>query len=175
RYWYEAMPFLLLVAGRGLDLLGRLAAGALTTPLGPVGVRLTPPLQWVAPSIVFALLALYNVSQSIPFQASSYRDYNGISASALRNTERAGLKDALVFVELDPAKPNRDYGKVFFANDPLLKGNIVYARDLSAKQNKTLAAQFPARKPYWLPLDGPPIQGTAPPRARFIKPASWDR
>ena len=106
---------------------------------------------------------------------NSYRDYNGISASALRNAQDAGLTNALVFVELDPAKPNRDYGKVFFANDPLLRGNIIYARDLGAKQNKTLAEQFPDRTPYWLPLDGPPIQGTAPPHARFIKPGSWDR
>jgi 4-amino-4-deoxy-L-arabinose transferase-like glycosyltransferase len=168
RYWYEAMPFLLLVAGRGLDLLGRLASRAL-------GPERRPRTRWLVPGVVVALLGLYNVFQTIPVQVIAYRDYNGISVAALHNAEDAGLKNALVFVELDPAKPNRDYGKVFFANDPLLQGNIVYARDLGAAKNATLAAQFPGRMPYWLPLNGPPSPGVARPYATFGKPSYWDR
>jgi 4-amino-4-deoxy-L-arabinose transferase-like glycosyltransferase len=158
RYWYEAMPFLLLLAGRGLDLLGRLAGIGL-------GGALAARLRWGAPGVLFAVLALYNVTQSIPYQVTQYRDYNGISATALRNSEDAGLKNALVFVALDPTKPNRDYGKVFFANDPLLRGDVVYARDLGPDRNRGLVALFPGRTPYWLPLDGPPQAGVGPPQS----------
>jgi hypothetical protein len=162
------MPFLLLMAGRGLDFLGRLAARTLEGPWGP-------RLRWLGPGVVFGLFGVYSLFQSLPYQASSYRNYNGITASALHNAESAGLENALVFVELDPAKPNRDYGKVFFANDPMLRGDIVYARDLGAKKNQALAQQFPGRDPYWLPLDGPPSPGLARPYTRFDKPGYWDR
>jgi hypothetical protein len=155
RYWYEAMPFLLLVAGRGLDLLGRVAAW------GVAGAKANS-VRWLAPGAIFALLALYTISQSVPYWVGQYSDYNGISVAALRNAEQANIKNALVFVELDPAKPNRDYGKVFFANDPLLRGERVYARDLGPERNRGLAAQFPGRTPYWLPLDGPPQPGFGP-------------
>jgi hypothetical protein len=155
RYWYEAMPFLLLIAGRGLDLLGRLA-GRTLQGVWSGGTR------WAVPGSLFALLTLYNLSQSLPYHASGYRDYNGISAAPLRAAEGAGLKNALVFVQLDPAKPNRDYGKVFFADDPLLRGDRVYARDLGPQKNASLLGQFPGRQAYWLPLDGPPQPGVGP-------------
>ncbi|MBF6611631.1 MAG: hypothetical protein IVW55_00700 [Chloroflexi bacterium] len=152
RYWYEGTPFLLLMAGRGMDLLGTLVAPRLKGAW-----RLQA--RWLVPGILFAFLSLYNLTQALPYQVSQYRDYNDISAAALRSTEKAALKSALVFVELDPARSNRDYGKVFFANDPLLKGNIVYARDLGAARNRGLVALFPGRTPYWLPLNGPPQPG----------------
>lgn len=155
RYWYEAMPFLLLAAGRGLDLLGRLAGGALAR--GGAGRA-----RWLVPGALVAVLTLYNVTQSIPYAVSQYRDYNGISATALRNAEGAKLTNALVFVQLDPAKPNRDYGKVFFANDPLLRGERVYARDLGPEKNREVLAFFPGRAAYWLPLDGQPVAGVGP-------------
>jgi 4-amino-4-deoxy-L-arabinose transferase-like glycosyltransferase len=159
RYWYEAMPFLLLLAGRGLDLLGRAASAALEPSRAAL-------VRWAAPGAVVGLLSLYNVTQTLPYQVRLYEDYNGISAAAIRNAEGANLKNALVFVELDPAKPNRDYGKVFFANDPLLRGDRVYARDLGAERNRGLAGLFPGRTPFWLPLDGPPVPGFGPPGSK---------
>jgi hypothetical protein len=119
-------------------------------------------LRWAVPGVVFALLGLYNLTQSLPYWVGQYTDYNGISASALHSAESANLTHALIFVELDPAKPNRDYGKVFCANDPLLRGERVYARDLGAERNRGLAALFPDREPYWLPLAGPPRPGVGP-------------
>lgn len=155
RYWYEAMPFLVLVAGRGLDFLGRPAAHGLG---GAVAGR----VRWLVPGVLFGLLTVFSLTQTLPYQVSQYRDYNGISVSALRAAESSGIRDALVFVALDPAKPNRDYGKVFFANDPLLRGNIIYARDLGAQKNRGLLPLFPGRTPYWLPLEGPPRPGFGP-------------
>src|SRR5205807_4245501 len=61
RYWYEAMPFLLLMAGRGLDLLGRLAGRGF-------GDALTSRLRLAVPATLFSVLTLYNLSQTLPYQ-----------------------------------------------------------------------------------------------------------
>jgi 4-amino-4-deoxy-L-arabinose transferase-like glycosyltransferase len=156
RYWYEAMPFFLLVAGRGLDLLGRVAWRV-------AGRTSSGRVRWVVPGGLFAVFTLYTLTQGIPWQASVYRDYNDITPAAVASAESAGLSNALVFVELHADRPNRDYGKVFFANDPLLRGPVVYARDLGAEKNAELARLHPEREPYWLPLDGPPMPGVGPP------------
>ena len=155
RYWYEGMPFLLLMAGRGLDLLGKVASRALG---GAWEVR----ARWLVPGTLFALFSIYTLAQSLPVQARSYVDYNDISAQPLREVADARLRNALVFVALDPARTNRDYGKVFFANDPLLRGNVVYARDRGADANRYLASLVPGRMAYWLPLEGPPQPGFGP-------------
>lgn len=156
RYWYEGMPFLLLIAGRGLDLLGRVAGAGLSS------ARAAAQVRWLAPGVLFALFTLYNLAQTLPYQVSLYTDYNDISATAIRNAENANLRNALVFVQLHPARPNRDFGKVFFAEDPLLRGDVVFARDLGAEKNRSLLAAFPGRTAYWLPLDGPPVPGVGP-------------
>jgi hypothetical protein len=156
RYWYEAMPVFLLVAGRGLDLLGRVAART-------AGAAWRGRTRWLLPGALFAAFTLYTLTQAIPWQAGTYRGYNDITPAALARAEAGGLTDALVFVELDPARRNRDYGKVFFANSPLLDGPVVYVRDLGPEANAYLASLHPGREPYWLPLDGPPVPGVGPP------------
>ncbi|MEO8286314.1 MAG: hypothetical protein ABI670_07730 [Chloroflexota bacterium] len=155
RYWYEGMPFMLLMAGRGFDLLGVIAARALPAARA-AGVR------WAVPGVLFGILSVYTLTQSLPDQANTYTDYNDISVQPLEYVQDAHLTDALVFVALDPSRRNRDYGKAFFANDPMLRSPVVYARDMGAEANRYLAGLFPTRKPYWLPLDGPPQPGVGP-------------
>lgn len=155
RYWYEGMPFLLLAAGRGLDLLGRIAV-----PL--VKQDWSRQVRWLIPAIVFGLFTTYNLTQTLPAQVKDYTGYNDITANSLREVEQAQLTNALVFVALDPDQPNRDYGKVFFATDPLLRGDVIYVRDLGFEQKQYFASLFPGRAPYWLPLHGPPQPGIGP-------------
>jgi hypothetical protein len=156
RYWYEAMPFFLLAAGRGLDLLGRVSARA-------AGAAWRGRVRWTVPGALFAVFTLYTLTQAIPWQASTYRGYNDVTPAALTRAEAAGLANALVFVELDPARRNRDYGKVFFANSPLLDGPVVYVRDLGPEANAYLASLHTDRQAFWLPLDGTPVPGVGPP------------
>ncbi|HET9495691.1 MAG TPA: hypothetical protein VFR15_15780, partial [Chloroflexia bacterium] len=156
RYWYEAMPFFLLVAGRGLDLLGRVSARV-------AGAAWRGRARWAVPGAIFAVFTLYTLTQNIPWQASTYRYYNDITPDALSRAEGAGLTGALVFVELHPSRRNRDYGKAFFANSPLLDGPAVYVRDLGRDANAYLASLHPDRTAYWLPLEGPPVPGVGPP------------
>jgi hypothetical protein len=159
RYWYEGMPFLLLIAGRGVDVLGKVAHRCALAVV-PNGRALASRLTWVVPGLIAGMLSMYNLTQTEPHQFGLYRGYNDITPSALRKAEAAHLSNALVFVQLRPPPHSlRDYGKVFFANDPLLRGNIVYARDLGREANLSLLPMFSGRQPYWLPLDGPPVPG----------------
>ncbi len=154
RYWYEALPFLLLLSGRGIVVLGR--SGAALTGAGRQGRT-----RWVMAAVI-GLLLLYNLTQTLPSQVRAYTGYNDVDASSLRTVAAAHLDHALVFVGLERAFVRRDFGKVFFANDPLLHGPVVYARDLGAARNRDLLAAFPDRQPYYLPLTGPPQPGLGP-------------
>ena len=160
RYWYEALPFLLLLAGRGIQVLGQGVAAvrgrhaAVPTRSGRAG--------WLVPGVVSGLLIVFNLAQVLPGQWRAYTGYNDVSADSLRRVAAAHLDPALVFVALHPAYPRRDFGKVFFANDPLLRGPVVYARDLGPDHNRALLAAFPGRSPYYLPLSGPPQPGIGP-------------
>jgi hypothetical protein len=116
----------------------------------------------VVPGVLFALMSVYGLAQSLPVQARSFVDYNDISAQPLREVQAAHLTNALVFVALEPTRSNRDYGKVFFANDPLLGGAVIYARDMGPDANRYMAGLFPGRTAYWLPLEGPPEVGVGP-------------
>jgi hypothetical protein len=199
RYWYEGLPFLLLLSGRGVQLLGRgvgvllaaysdgqqagLKPAPTAQPGQQAGLKPAPPPQdhseglpgravlggrraaWAAlavPALAVSLLIVFNLAQVMPGQVRAYTGYNDVDASALQRVEAAHLDHAVVFVALNPAFPRRDYGKVFFANDPLLRGPVVYVRDVGAGGNAALLPSFPDRQPYYLPLDGPLQPGTGP-------------
>ncbi|MDQ2806481.1 MAG: hypothetical protein M3Z04_06130 [Chloroflexota bacterium] len=154
RYWYEALPFLLLLSGRGLVVLGR-GVAALAGPAHRFRVGLVM-------IVLIGPLLLYNLAQTLPDQVRAYTGYNDVDASSLRAVAAAHLDHALVFVGLNPDFARRDFGKVFFANDPLLRGPVVYARSIDAGRNRALLAAFPDRQPYYLPLSGPPQPGLGP-------------
>jgi hypothetical protein len=155
RYWYEGLPFMLLISGRGMDLLGRITASQLK---GAWAAR----ARWFVPGVLFALFTTYSLTQTLPAQAQFYTDYNDISAEPVEQVENAHLTNAVVFVALEKTRPDRDYGKVFFANDPLLRGDVIYARDLGPANNAYLVSRLPGRVPYYLPLEGPPVPGVGP-------------
>jgi hypothetical protein len=159
RYWYEGLPFLLLLAGRGIQWLGQAVAAVVSR--GPAAATEAGRAAWV-PGAVVGLLILFNVAQVLPGQWRAYTGYNDVSADSLRRVAAAGLDRALVYVALQPAYPRRDFGKVFFANDPLLRGPVVYARDLGPDHNRALLTAFPDRSAYYLPLVGPPQPGVGP-------------
>ena len=146
---------MLLMAGRGMDLLGRISASVLE---GAWAAR----ARWLVPGALFALFTIYALTQTLPAQAHFYTDYNDISAEAVDQVENAHLTNAIVFVALEQSRPDRDYGKVFFANDPLLQGDVIYARDLGQANNAYLVSRLPGRVPYYLPLEGPPKPGVGP-------------
>ena len=75
---------MLLMAGRGMDLLGRISASVLE---GAWAAR----ARWLVPGALFALFTIYALTQTLPAQAHFYTDYNDISAEAVDQVENAHL------------------------------------------------------------------------------------
>ena len=159
RYWYEAIPFLMLLAARGGDRAAELLANAAgwfhRALLGGEGRPL-----WAGILVTYGLMvalvggSVYGWLLSnndgwdatfVPDRASSLRGFNFVDDRLVRLVDEADLDNALVLVE---ACPNWwCYGNVFWMNSPTLDGNIVFARDLEGRRAELFQA-YPDRKVY---------------------------
>ncbi len=126
RYYYAALPALLLLTARGIQTLGRRFGRVATASVLAVVVILTLVFYW-------------------PGAVASLRGYNFISGEELALVERQIEGEALVFV---PVKDWWDYGRFFSGNTPWLDGRIIYARDLGKKPNSRLQAVYADRPAY---------------------------
>jgi hypothetical protein len=143
RFYYEILGPLLLLTSRGVLELARLP------------MRIWPHFrrdETVAaffPALLLAALLFFNAAFYFPYQIGLYDNYNYSSGSELRTVEKANIHHAIVFVVSHPDWFWADYGNVFFANDPLLRGDIIYAKDRGPR-NKELYSYFPGRTHYRL-------------------------
>ena len=160
RYWYEAMPFLILLAARGADRAADLLAGAVAVVR--TGDLDTPerPL-WAGRAAVFGLVGLLAAmsvygwllgnrttwqADLVPNRASAICCILGVDDRIERLVDERDLHDALVLV--DPCDNNFVcYGSVFWRNSPTLDGDIVYAKDILDKREEIIAA-YPGRDVY---------------------------
>jgi hypothetical protein len=144
RYYYEGLPPLFLLTARGMVELGRLP-----NRLWPrFGVRQDRELAAFFPLVLAGALLLFNLRFYLPSQLSLYHNYNYSSDTELRAVERARIHHAVVFV-VSPPGIWYTYGNVLFENDPLLKGDVIYVRDLGARDQELLK-YFPNRTRYRL-------------------------
>lgn len=143
RYYFAAVPWLVLLTARGVEELYR---WPLRLPLPWAHDRIA---ALAIPAAVLALLVSYNVTVYLPAQIPLYRGYNYTSAASIDAVQRAGLHHALIFVVSTPADEWWSYGAVFSSNSPLLDGDIVYARDAGTADRK-LMRQYPGRSYYRL-------------------------
>jgi hypothetical protein len=126
RFYLEAMGFVALLTARGVLILGPL----------------------LAPVLLGALL-LVNAFFYLPVKASLLRGYNFVSRDSIEAVERAGVTNAVVFVDPGPVAEWWNYGMVFSANTPRLDTDVIYARDLGPR-NRELMELFPNRNFYRL-------------------------
>jgi hypothetical protein len=141
RYWYEAIPFLMLLAARGFVLLQeRLAQWAVfivrkkdaDSPL-VVGGMLSYGLLAVLLGVSvhgWMLGKHFDTPKNdyAPRTISELKGFNGADDRLLRKVDKMGLHNALVLVK---ACPNwQCYGSVFWKNDTDFEGDVVYARDV---------------------------------------------
>ncbi len=130
RYYYAALPALLLLTARGLQTLAR-RYGALPT------------------AAVFITLVLLALTLYWPHALGSLRDYNFISGEERNLVEGSVEGPALIIV---PTTDWWDYGQFFSGNTPSLDGRIIYARDRGPLRNACLQLAFPERAAYvWQP------------------------
>ena len=159
RYWYEAMPFLLLLSARGIELAGRLLnAAAFRLRSGRVNPVFTGPALVYAVVAVLVLcgqrwLALRlgqaaRTRPTCPTRASEIDGVFGIDDRLDKLADRTPLENALVLVK--PCgffESVHCYGTVFLRNDLDFNGNVVWARYIAGRNAEIIAA-FPGRKVY---------------------------
>jgi hypothetical protein len=133
RFYHEATGFLCLLTAGGLARLGQIGDA---------------PMRVLAGALLVLLLGV-NVAIYLPMQIASLYGYNYVSHKKLDAVERAGVHNAVVFV--DTGRPNEwwEYGMVFSANSPWLDTDVIYARDLGP-QDARLMALYPGRAFYRL-------------------------
>lgn len=164
RLWYEAVPFLMLLAARG----GVVLAETVSAGIDAVRVRVAAE-RWqldgaagraaVLAAAYACVIALVSASvygwllgrhegwraQNVPATASDMRGFDRVDDRMQALLEAADLEDALVLV--DPCLHWECYGSVFWMNNPTLSGNIVFARNLP-EDNLALFNSYPDRRVY---------------------------
>jgi hypothetical protein len=147
RFYYEGFGFLLLLTARGIDTALDLAGSGLFATERPARSSTVATV-----GVVAAVLGLvfYNASYYLPGQWDLYHGYNYVSRKKIDAAERAGIHNALVFTNVGFPYEWWEYGEVFSANDPLLQGDIIYARDLGDAADRKLIVDFPGRSVYRL-------------------------
>ncbi len=150
RFYYEAFGFQLLLTARGIDVLLDLAQSA--TSQSANSRAATVSAGSIATYGIVALLVAFNAAFYLPGQLKLYQGYNYVNHSKIDAVTARGIHDAVVFADVGDTYQWWEYGMVFSANDPLLQGDVVYARDLGNEVDGLLAHDFPNRS-YWR-LDG---------------------
>lgn len=174
RFYFEGLGFFLLLTARGIEVTVERAqrivsfsalARRFRIPLAWKGVSdvransgadavRTPRIQpRIAPVLAYgfvALLVAFNFAYYFPGQWQLYHGYNYVNHSKLDAVERAGIHHAVVFADVGQSYEWWEYGMVFSANDPLLRGDVIFARDLGVAEDRKLMAEFPGRSFYRL-------------------------
>lgn len=151
RYTYGAIPWLALLAARGVQ---ELYLTALRLPLGRPASRLA---ALTLPALLSLGLLAYTWSVFLPAERASMASLNRDNGIALR-VQRAHLHHAVVFERTETHGWWR-YGQLLVENGPLLSGDVLYARDLGP-EDRNLMRLYPGWAYYR--LDGTrltPIKG----------------
>jgi 4-amino-4-deoxy-L-arabinose transferase-like glycosyltransferase len=162
RFYYEGFGFMILLTARGFDTLmaaGRIPEVKFQNPEDGNGTVSSRPflvtqawgaLPVAASAVLLVGLIAYNATYYLPGQLRLYHGYNYVSRTKIDAVEAAGIHNAVVFTNVGKPYEWWEYGEVFSANDPLLQGDIIYARDLGDTENRKLLADFPGRSFYQL-------------------------
>jgi 4-amino-4-deoxy-L-arabinose transferase-like glycosyltransferase len=159
RYWYPAVPLLMLLTARGAHRAAEvIAEGAAVVRRAMSGTD--RPARWAARLAVYAVIAaLIGSSISswllsrhigwradfVPETAVALQQFNGADDRLSKEIDKAHLKNALVLVDECPSW--QCYGTVFWRNSPTLDGDYVIARNLPSRLSELFRA-YPNRSVY---------------------------
>ena len=147
RYWYEMLPFLLLLTALGVVNAGRLTGNLIGSEAGG-----STRIGMAASGLLLTLLVGYAAFQFTPQYIASFQDYNNMTPAERDTVAKAALHHAVVFVQLDAQTVRRDYSRVFWLNDPLLThgADVIWLRDLGAQRDKAAMQQYFAGWSGWV-------------------------
>jgi hypothetical protein len=162
RYWYEAMPFLVLLSARGMEIAGarlsdwagrlrqlitRTEGQGLFAGTSLVYVVVAALVIWGSGGWLFGWNAVQS-SPNLPYRASAIDGVFGVDTRLDRLASQTDLENALVLVE--PCgffRSSHCYGSVFLRNSIDFDGSVVWARYIEGENAATIAA-FPGRDVY---------------------------
>ncbi|MDP2885027.1 MAG: glycosyltransferase family 39 protein [Ignavibacteria bacterium] len=134
RYLFEASGILVILTARGMLLAPRLFRDVL-------GYRCSVDRAHAGILATVAFLFAFGFVSNLPALSKFYGDrYWNVSGELLKTVEERGIRHAVVFVM-------SNYESVFTANDPTLKGDVIFVRDLGQK-NEEFLRSFPGYTPY---------------------------
>jgi 4-amino-4-deoxy-L-arabinose transferase-like glycosyltransferase len=148
RYYYEALPALLLLTVRGIQIaVDYLASWSANFQLDRYNsgkaVRSYLPLHWL-PLVLVIIFTLYNLLWNLPLRLADQKGKYGITSAQLQVVEQANLTEpALVIVK--NVDQWSDFAAPFAANSPLLEGPVLYAIDWGPDFNHKLQRYFRER------------------------------
>ncbi len=147
RYWYEMLPFLLLLTALGVVNAGRWVGNVISSGAGG-----NTRAGMAASGLLLTLLVAYSALQFTPQYIASFQDYNNMNPAERDTVAKAALHHAVVFVQLDAQTVRRDYSRVFWLNDPLLThgADVIWLRDLGAQRDKVAMQQYFAGWSGWV-------------------------
>ena len=138
RYYYDALPALLLLTARGMLILIEIL-NRFSLPLP--GSKLK--LGWLPVGLVIVFV-LYNIIWNLPPLLAAQKGKYSITPAPLQVVEQADLSEpALVIVK--NVESWSDFAAPFAANSPTLDGPVVYAIDWGSDYNKKVRSQFRER------------------------------
>jgi hypothetical protein len=159
RFWYEAVPLLVLLAGRGIDRASTLI-DSFGARLHAQFLRRERRATWAPAAVAYAFvvaLSLFGAhnwligdgrgwaSDFVPPNADALKGFNGTDDRITRSLEGADINEALVLV--DPCNQWWCYGSVVWRNAISLDGDLVFANNL-ALRNADLFAEYPDKPVY---------------------------
>ncbi len=162
RFWYEVMPFLILLTARGIVSLQQLATASgdwIASRVGRRSLDTAPGVTAVAVLLLIVGLSavssarwMFGVGDSwgnvpaVPQSVSAMEGYNHADDRLLQRSVELDLDNALVLVE--PCVHWWCFGSVFWRNAPELDGSQVWARSLRDSSDLALLEAFAGRDIY---------------------------
>ena len=165
RYWYEALPFLILLTARGFESLRNAATGTGDWLAHRFRSDSTPTPSATVSFAVYGLAGLLivfsvygwlfgqretwtgaGVSLFTPSEAADLEGFNFTDRRLADKAEEQGIDNALVFVENCPHW--WCYGSVFWLNSPDLDGSIVWAEFQGNEDDLEILDIYDDRKLY---------------------------
>jgi hypothetical protein len=162
RFWYETMPFFILLTARGIHLLAERGSGAgdwlagrfrWFPSAGSAGVT-----NFAVYSLIVALIAFSAYGWMlgkrdawpgitfVPQRISELDGFNYTDGRLLDRAEELNLKNALVLVEF--CRQWWCYGSVFWTNSPDLDGDIVWIERQRTADDLRMLEYFEGRSLY---------------------------
>ena len=138
RYWYGIVPWLIILAARGLEEL-------VSWP----SCWARRPVAWPAlvfPAIFLAVMVYFNVEYFIPVNVTEYSNPGGAAVAAVKS---ARIHHAIIF-QHQSSPQNSEFDQVFAENSPLLDGDILWAIDRGLTVDRRVMQKYPGRSYYRL-------------------------